>query len=246
MATEPRLIKPLPWFVIKTRLLDAAPNGSKIFLNVCTEDAIPAPPEATDDTLGRIIAAENVKDLENYFIPIVLSDLRDEKDKAGSPCKVCDCVVHPSVREITERLPDYRTLLIAIILDQADSYYNWNLSREITIPNMQSKGKLKERTAQLPLQTEPIPETPRYRQELVSISGEELVSIVLSVPKLNKTILSRSALDVESKRIILDCRPPYTLDIVLDMAPKGINVDKATAKWLVQQQQLVIQAPLLK
>jgi hypothetical protein len=61
-----------------------------------------------------------------------------------------------------------------------------------------------------------------------------------------KTILSTSALDVESKRIILDCRPPYALDTVLEVAPKGIHVDKATAKWLVQKKQLVIQAPLLK
>jgi len=53
----------------------------KIFLNICTEEAIPKPPETTEDALGRVIAAEDVKDVEAYFVPIVLSDVRDETDK---------------------------------------------------------------------------------------------------------------------------------------------------------------------
>lgn len=70
--------------MIKTRLLGSSKpesNGTKIFLNVCTEEAIPKPPEVTDEALKRIIAAEDVKDLENYFIPIILSEIRNEKDK---------------------------------------------------------------------------------------------------------------------------------------------------------------------
>jgi PIH1 N-terminal domain len=70
--------------VIKTRLLDSGnseSNGTKIFLNICTEEAIPKPPEATDEALKRIIAAEDVKDLESYFIPIILSEIRNEMDK---------------------------------------------------------------------------------------------------------------------------------------------------------------------
>lgn len=39
------------------------------------------PPEATDEALERIVTAEDVKDLENYFIPIITSEVRDEKDK---------------------------------------------------------------------------------------------------------------------------------------------------------------------
>jgi hypothetical protein len=60
---------------------NSEPNGTKIFLNICTEQAIPKPPEVSDDALKRIIAAEDVRDLENYFIPIILSEIRDEKDK---------------------------------------------------------------------------------------------------------------------------------------------------------------------
>jgi PIH1 N-terminal domain len=70
--------------VIKTRLLgsgNSESNGPKIFLNICTEEAIPNPPEVSDDALKRIIAAEDVKYFENYFIPIILSEIRDEKDK---------------------------------------------------------------------------------------------------------------------------------------------------------------------
>jgi PIH1 N-terminal domain len=70
--------------VLKTRFLGSGTsesNGTKIFLNICTEEAIPKPPEVTDESLKRIIAAEDVKDLENYFIPIILSEIRIEKDK---------------------------------------------------------------------------------------------------------------------------------------------------------------------
>jgi len=68
-----------------------------------------------------------------------------KKNEVSHECKVCDCVVHSSVRTITERIPEYRTLLIgkhdfhsvqpetnnrvAIVLDHADSYHNWSLSR---------------------------------------------------------------------------------------------------------------------
>lgn len=60
-------------------------------------------------------------------------------------------------------------------------------------------------------------------------------------------IHTSSTLDLEERRLILDCRPVYALDIVLesDLAPKGIDVDRATAQWRVKEGQFVIRSPLV-
>jgi len=182
------LLKPSPWFTIKTHIPDPL---TKVFLNICTEPSIPPPPQLSDEELGRISRTEDVSGLENYYIPVILGDVRQDTDKSGKPCHVADCVVHPLVRTAAERIPEYRTLLIAIVLDQADANYRWNLSREISIPNMKSKGKPKEWTANLPIpqaQTSPalteMVEVPVYKQDILTISDERLLNISISVPKL--------------------------------------------------------------
>jgi hypothetical protein len=57
---------------------------------------------------------------------------------------------------------------------------------------MKSKGKLKDRTVELPVTktTEPKPETPRHTQELVTISGERSLSLTINVPKLVSNVPS--------------------------------------------------------
>jgi hypothetical protein len=57
---------------------------------------------------------------------------------------------------------------------------------EITIPHMKSKGKLEGRMVQLPVtkDAEVRPEVPRFKQELVTISGEQSFSLTIDVPRL--------------------------------------------------------------
>lgn len=59
-----------------------AGNG-KVFLNVCTEEAVPRPPPFSDDALRRLTQAEDVKDskLMDYYLPMILSEVRQETDK---------------------------------------------------------------------------------------------------------------------------------------------------------------------
>ena len=51
---------------------------------------------------------------------------------------------------------------------------------------MKSKGNLEERMVQLPVtkNAELTPEVPRFKQELVTISGERSLSLTIDVPKL--------------------------------------------------------------
>jgi len=70
------------------------------------------------------------------------------------------------------------------------------LKTDIAIPNIKSKGKLKERTVQLPVPkvAESTPEAPRYNQELVTLSEERHLLLTIEVPKLVSDVFS-SALE---------------------------------------------------
>lgn len=244
-GTEKRVLKPSAWFTIKTRLIPAL---TKVFVNICTNDAILPPPTMLEQSLRSIVSAKDAKDLGDYYIPLVLSDIRDDTDKAGVACKVVDCIVHPSARETVEKIPEYRNLLIAVALDQADDYYQWNLSREIVIPNIPSKGRLKERAVTVPSSPRapsPSVEEPHWKQEIISFEGARFLFVTVSVPKLTKVLHSSATLDIGAGSLKLDCPPIYLLEIELHQAPKGIDIDNAKAQWNIKEKRIIIRAPII-
>jgi hypothetical protein len=76
-----RALKPSAWFTIKSRLIPAL---TKVFVNICTDDAIPPPPTRSERSLKSITFVKDVKDLGDYYIPLVLSDVRDDTDRGWS------------------------------------------------------------------------------------------------------------------------------------------------------------------
>lgn len=96
--------------------------------------------------------------------------------------------------------------------DECDSLQ----AAEITIPNMRSKGKLKERTVQLPVSkaVELTPEPPRYKQELVSVGGEQFLSVTVKVPKLVSDILSLRKSSLHSlPKTIVNTEQNHTINV---------------------------------
>lgn len=65
---------------------------------------------------------------------------------------------------------------------------------EISVPNLKSKGKVKEFTASVPVSGEThrrrdeksaeLVEVPHYRQDVITASNEKHLSITIGVPKL--------------------------------------------------------------
>jgi hypothetical protein len=83
------------------------------------------------------------------FVPVVVSDLRDDKDKAGQPALVVDCVFNTSIKS---RLKDanFKAYIIELALRRVESHTSLSLSRQIGTPNIASKGKLASRQVHVP------------------------------------------------------------------------------------------------
>lgn len=100
-------LNPLPGFCLKSKTLNEAvvsstatslllspnitssdtlgivPKGLKVFINIAWDTNVPPPPPASDDAVQKAMRGQDFDD--GWFIPVIVSDLRDEKDK-GRHC----------------------------------------------------------------------------------------------------------------------------------------------------------------
>jgi len=62
-----------------------APKGLKIFINICYDDNVPPPPEGSEDVIQRAMAGEDtgIEGTPGWFVPVVVSNGREDKDKGG-------------------------------------------------------------------------------------------------------------------------------------------------------------------
>jgi hypothetical protein len=93
MATViPVALAPSPGLCVKTSSLqpgvysagtDTVPVsiGLKVFVNICWDKNIPAPPVGSEDAIERAMQGEDVGDQSLWFVPIVVSDGRPVTDK---------------------------------------------------------------------------------------------------------------------------------------------------------------------
>ena len=109
------------------------PKGMKVFVNICYDKNVPAPPEASEEAIQRAIKGANPdealdeeglgesgeteeKDEEEWYVPVVVSEPRVENDKAGKPSLVVDCVYHSEVRKRTLKDPEFKVFLVGAFL----------------------------------------------------------------------------------------------------------------------------------
>lgn len=109
------------------------PKGMKVFVNICYDKNVPAPPEASEETIQRAIKGANPDESldeeglresgkaegdeeEEWYVPVVVSEPRVENDKAGKPSLVVDCVYHSEVRKRTLRDPGFKVFLVGAFL----------------------------------------------------------------------------------------------------------------------------------
>ncbi|KZS89413.1 hypothetical protein SISNIDRAFT_489369 [Sistotremastrum niveocremeum HHB9708] len=139
MAFRKVSLKPDAGFCIKTTLES---TSTKIFLNICYSSLVPFPPMGLEPS-----AIED----PNYVLPIVISELREDKDKKGEKAFVVDCIYSKELKGKVLKEPDFKEFLQLVALEKVEERHELVLSRKIGTPNIASKGKLLEREATVPV-----------------------------------------------------------------------------------------------
>ncbi|KAF8954426.1 pre-RNA processing PIH1/Nop17-domain-containing protein [Flammula alnicola] len=127
-------------------------KGLKVFVNIAWDANVPPPPEGSEDAIQRAMQGEDV-DEENpsgWYVPVIVSNARQDKDKAGNSSLVFDCIYNTTVKSRTLRDPEFKVFLVELALQRIEAQTGLALSRNIGTPNISSKGKLLPRTVQVP------------------------------------------------------------------------------------------------
>ncbi|KAF8885666.1 pre-RNA processing PIH1/Nop17-domain-containing protein [Infundibulicybe gibba] len=209
MSTIPTHLKPIPGFCIKTSTLNPAvyapkpsqhgtlepqnspihaPKGLKVFVNIAWDSHVPQPPEGNEETIRRAMLGQDVDDVDPdaWYVPVVVSDGRQDTDKVGRPALVFDCIYHTSIKTRALTDPDFKIFIIELALQRLEVQTSLTLSRQIGTPNIASKGKLFPRTVSIPtslFSKSPSGISPKSQQPLI----QELSSSPPTSPKRSVT-----------------------------------------------------------
>ncbi|KAG2152807.1 pre-RNA processing PIH1/Nop17-domain-containing protein [Suillus clintonianus] len=188
-------LNPVPGFCLKSNVLTAP--QLKLFLNIAWDANVPPPPTETEDVIQKAMRGEDV----GWFVPVIVSDLRHDKDKVGRPALVVDCVFNTSIKSRTMKEPDFKAFIIELALQRVESQTSLLLSRQIGTPNIASKGKPVSRQVLVPELLFPPhhkPDTKSLVQELASTptvkgistptwswsNDDRKIRIIVNVPNL--------------------------------------------------------------
>ncbi|KAJ7778406.1 pre-RNA processing PIH1/Nop17-domain-containing protein [Mycena metata] len=176
MSKVPLKLKPSPGFCIKSVTLQpsvlkvatsqvplgpnslepqntsiAVPVNRKIFINFAWDAQVPPPPEGNEEAIQRAMHGEDEHlNPDAWFVPVVVSEPRQDTDKSGNPSLVFDCIFHSSIRSRTVRDPAFKIFIQELALQRIEAQTSLVLSRQISTPNIASKGKLQPRTVHIP------------------------------------------------------------------------------------------------
>ncbi|KAI0656340.1 hypothetical protein C8Q70DRAFT_1056885 [Cubamyces menziesii] len=94
------------------------PANLKVFINIAWDKHVPPPPDASEAAIERAIAGDvaldpSASDPADWFVPVIVSEPRQDKDKAGKPSVVFDCIFNSSLKSRSLRSPEFKTFLIA-------------------------------------------------------------------------------------------------------------------------------------
>ncbi|KAF8064117.1 pre-RNA processing PIH1/Nop17-domain-containing protein [Lyophyllum atratum] len=177
MSKTPISLKPVAGFCVKTSTLQPTvftqskgsqpqpknvlepvqsavpiPAGFKVFVNIAWDPNVPPPPPGSEEVIQRAMQGEDVdeRNPDGWYVPVVVSDGRQDKDKAGKPSLVFDCIYNTSVKSRTLTDPEFKLFIVELALQRIEAQTSLTLSRQIGTPNIASKGKLSPRTVFIP------------------------------------------------------------------------------------------------
>ncbi|KAG2035492.1 pre-RNA processing PIH1/Nop17-domain-containing protein [Suillus americanus] len=152
-------LNPVPGFCVKSNVLHPAvvhrtatshPPRLKVFVNIAWDTNVPPP--GSEDAIQKAMRGQDYdgSNSEGSLIPVVVSDLRDDKDKAGQPALVIDCVFNTSIKSRILKEANFKAFIVELALQRVESHTSLVLSRQIGTPNIASKGKPVSRQVLVP------------------------------------------------------------------------------------------------
>ncbi|PAA85254.1 hypothetical protein BOX15_Mlig017322g5, partial [Macrostomum lignano] len=135
-----------PGLCIKTR---QDSGGAKLFINLCRSADLPAPPEATDEQLAKLLEDPD-SHAARFRVPLSIGEPRAERDHAGSACTAIDVVAHPSLLDRMRASDLYRNFAISLAVEGAEAKHGLSLSRrDLTVlRNKKYVGSIEQQAAQ--------------------------------------------------------------------------------------------------
>ncbi|KAG6853859.1 hypothetical protein C0991_000620 [Blastosporella zonata] len=219
MSKTPIALKPVAGFCVKSSTIRPAvftpphpqnnlleptapitiPVGFKVFANIAWDLNVPPPPAGSEEVIHRAMQGQDLDDgnPDSWYVPVVVSNGRQDTDKAGKPSLVFDCIYNTSIKSRTLTDPEFKLFIVGtqgfftiyaigrcsneprlpeLALQRIEAQTSLPLSRQIGTPNIASKGKLSPRTVYIPsvlvtqgaLQAAPtLPPTPTTEKPLI-------------------------------------------------------------------------------
>ena len=135
---ETVIFTPRPGLAVKTRILNSKKfeKDTKLFINVCQSEMVQM------HKLSKI----EYEDLPRYKskmskVPISLSRIRNDIDKAGTDCLVVDACVNPLML-VPDSNSKSKIIVLEIVLAAIELEYKLTLSRDLKFPRLMAKGPL--------------------------------------------------------------------------------------------------------
>lgn len=134
-------IKPKPGLCLKTR----EDGGGKVFVNVCTSDALPAPENITEEELIKILESDQPSD---FRVPMSIGAPHTEKDKSGEDCVAYDVVVSPKFFTRLADSPLFHNFFVIASMEGIEEKYSITLDKNgwTVLKNKKYHGNLTDQT----------------------------------------------------------------------------------------------------
>ncbi|KAL1498300.1 hypothetical protein ABEB36_009119 [Hypothenemus hampei] len=132
-----KVVKPHPGLCIKAKEIS---SDVKVFVNICTTDAIPPPKDISETELEELIEGEDASD---FRVPMSIGEIRKEKDKSDNDAKVVDIAIHPSFLKKIEYFPLFKNFFIAVVFQGIlDKHGLLCADKKIILTNRKAFGTL--------------------------------------------------------------------------------------------------------
>lgn len=129
-------------------------DGRKVFINICSSAAVPAPggwasAAAVPAEVASALEALNTGDgaqgasdaqLQALRFPLSCGEIKVEADKAGMPCAVVDCILHPDVLAAAASHTPLKAFLVELALQWVGQKHSLELDPRFKLPKMRYKG----------------------------------------------------------------------------------------------------------
>lgn len=225
-------VRPRPGYVLKT----SGDGVRKVFVNVCSSDAVQKPSSRADAAGGG----------DHWSLPHCLSPVRQDYDKAHKPCDVYDVVFHPDALLLAKSGHRLRRMVEDTALQMVERNNGVSLDRaNVKYPNIPFKGLARSLVIRNPIRDYQPPSDGQDAAELPGCPYQPPVqrpvqhhdlgplkqntSPPFTVPKY--TIKYRSDVDIQEHAYNMHCKmnavipKELIVEINLPLLDSSVNVE---------------------